>query len=254
MKIAVVSRKRLSVFILAVVLFFSATVALKKTGAYSVFYGYAARKLPVYSVRTNEKKLAISFDCAWGVDYTDPLLSIMADEDVKCTFFAVQFWVEKYPEYVKKISDAGHEIGTHSKTHPHMSKLDKKAIVRELIDSKNAIEKITGKPVELFRPPFGDYDDLLIETAEESGLYTIQWSVDSLDWKDLSAKEIETRVIKRVKNGSIVLFHNQGLHTAEALPNIIKTLKEAGYSFVTIGELIYRNGYEILPNGEQIKI
>ena len=78
--------------------------------------------------------------------------------------------------------------------------------------------------------------------------------MDSLDWKDLSAKEIETRVIKRVKNGSIVLFHNQGLHTAEALPNIIKTLKEAGYSFVTIGELIYRNGYEILPNGEQIKI
>ena len=254
MKITVVSPKRISVFVLAALLFFSATVALKKTGAYSVFYGYALRKLPVYSVRTTEKKLAISFDCAWGVDYTDLLLSVMAEEDVKCTFFAVQFWVEKYPEYVGKIFDAGHEIGTHSKTHPHMSRLDKNAIVSELTSSKEAIEKITGKPVELFRPPFGDYDDLLLETAEELGLYTIQWSVDSLDWKDLSAKEIEARVVKNAKSGSIVLFHNQGLHTAEALPNIIKSLKNAGYSFVTIGELIYKNGYEILPNGEQIKV
>lgn len=254
MKITVVSLKKISAFVLGTLLFLSASIALKATGAYSVFYGYATRKLPIYSVKTDEKKLAISFDCAWGADYTDSLLDAMAEEDIKCTFFAVQFWVEKYPEYVKKISEAGHEIGTHSKTHPQMSKLDKKAIESELISSKEAIEKITGKTVELFRAPFGDYDDLLIDTAKELNLFTVQWDVDSLDWKDLSAAEIEKRVINGVKNGSIVLFHNQGLHTAEALPKIIKTLKNAGYEFVRIGDLIYKDGYEILPNGEQIKV
>lgn len=228
-------------------------IILNSSGAYAVFYGYNLKKLPIYSVSTEENKIAISFDCAWGVDYTDTLLRVMEEQNVKCTFFAVEFWTEKYPEYVKKISDAGHEIGTHSATHPYMSKLEKSAIVSELTTSSKAIKNITGKNVELFRPPYGDYNDRLIETATELGLYTIQWSVDSLDWKNLSAKEIEERVIGRVKNGSIVLFHNQGLHTAEALPNIIKTLKDKGYEFVPIGELIYRDNYKIAPDGAQIK-
>ena len=103
----------------------------------------------------------------------------------------------------------------------------------------------------MFRPPYGDYNNLLIETAEKLGLYSIQWDVDSLDWKDLSAVEIEKRVIERVKAGSIVLFHNQGLHTADALLSIIRTLKNQGYEFVPIGELIYKKDFKIAVNGEQ---
>ncbi|MBQ9756015.1 MAG: polysaccharide deacetylase family protein [Clostridia bacterium] len=211
----------------------------------------ASRKLPIYRVNTNEKKIAISFDCAWGVDYTDQLLSTMKNENVKCTFFAVEFWVEKHPDYVKKIDEHGHEWGTHSATHPYMSKLDKQAVIKELSSSRQAIENITSKKVEVFRPPYGDYNDNLIQTATELGLFTIQWDVDSLDWKNLSASEIEKRVVSRVKNGSIVLFHNQGLHTAEALPNIIKSLKEKGFEFVTVGELIYRDNFTVLPDGSQ---
>lgn len=229
-----------------------AVSTLFSTRAYAVFYGGNFRKLPVYYVKTEEKKVAISFDCAWGVDYTDKLLDTMQQENVRCTFFAVEFWSAKYPEYLKKIADAGHEIGTHSATHPHMSKLDKAAIVKELTSSKELIEKTTGKKVELFRPPYGDYDDLLIDTAKELGLYTIQWSVDSLDWKDLSATEITRRVVGKVKNGSIVLFHNQGLHTHEALPTIISELKAKGYEFVPIGELIYKDNYTMGADGAQI--
>lgn len=225
---------------------------LAQTGAGQVFFGYSAKKLPIYRVQTEEKKVAISFDCAWGTTYTDRLLSIMQEHDVKCTFFAVEFWTEKYPDYVKKISDLGHEIGTHSATHPYMSKLDKMAIERELTSSSKAIEDITGKKVELFRPPYGDYDDLLIETATALNLFVIQWDVDSLDWKDLSAKQIENRVLSRVKNGSIVLFHNQGLHTADALENIILELKNKGYSFVPIGQLIYRDNYKMAVDGTQV--
>jgi polysaccharide deacetylase family sporulation protein PdaB len=210
-----------------------------------------ARKLPIYCVEREEKKIAISFDCAWGVEYTDKLLDIMEQNDVRCTFFAVQFWVEKYPEYAQKIVSAGHELGTHSRTHSYMSKLSKEEIADELKTSKEAIEKATGHKTNLFRAPYGDYDDLLIETAQSEGLYTVQWDVDSLDWKNLSASEIAMRIINGAKNGSIILCHNNGLHTAEALPLVFSTLKNRGYAFVPIGELIYKDNYTIDASGKQ---
>ncbi len=250
MYFAVLSKKKLLIIlsvVLAVIILLVSVITMATTGVFSS----PKRKLPIYRVDTSEKKVAISFDCAWGVDYTDKLLEIMEEENVKCTFFTVEFWSDKYPEYLKKISDMGHEIGTHSATHPHMPKLDKSAIEKELISSTQAIETVTGKKVKLFRPPYGDYDDKLIQTASELGLYTIQWDVDSLDWKNLSASEITDRVVSRVKNGSIVLFHNQGLHTAEALPQIIKQLKAKGFEFKPIGELIYRDNFTVLPDGSQ---
>ena len=212
------------------------------------------RFLPIYSVGTNEKKVAISFDCAWGIDFTDKLLDTMAKNDIRCTFFAVQFWVEKYPEYVEKIISAGHEMGTHSRTHSYMSKLSETDIQDELTTSTQAIERLTGQKVTLFRPPYGDYNNTLIDTCNRMGLYPIQWDVDSLDWKNLSATEIAMRVINGVKNGSIILCHNNGLHTAEALPLIFSTLKNRGYEFVPIGELIYKCDYEIDRSGRQRKL
>ena len=211
------------------------------------------RSLPIYSVETPEKKLSISFDCAWGVEYTDKLLEVMAANDVRCTFFAVEFWVEKYPEYVKKIIAAGHEMGTHSRTHSYMSKLNEAQIKDELSTSSAAIEKLTGKKVTLFRPPYGDFDNLLVDTARNMGLYSIQWDVDSLDWKNLTGTEIALRIINGAKNGSIILCHNNGLHTAESLPMVFSTLKNKGYEFVPISELIYKNGYVIDVNGRQHK-
>ena len=211
------------------------------------------RQLPIYSVATNEKKIAISFDCAWGVDYTDKLLQIMAQNDVRCTFFAVQFWVEKYPEYAAKIVDAGHELGTHSRTHSYMSKFSAEQIRDELTTSCAAIERATGQKTNLFRAPYGDYNNTLISTATEMGLYTIQWDVDSLDWKNLTSTEIALRIVNGTKNGSIILCHNNGLHTAEALPMIFSTLKNRGFEFVPIGELIYKDGYTIDTAGKQHK-
>lgn len=222
------------------------------SGAY-VFYGNSSRKLPVYYVKTEEKKLALTFDCAWGVDYTDQLLSILQEENVTATFFMVKFWVEKYPEYVKKICDAGHEIGTHSSTHPYMSKLSAQAQKKELENSVESIKKITNGSVNCFRPPYGDYNDTLIDTATSLNLFTIQWDVDSLDWKNLSATEIEGRVLSKAKNGSIILFHNQGLNTSKALKNIIKNLKEKGYAFCSVYDLIYKDNFRMGADGAQIK-
>ncbi len=242
----------LTVLSLALVAIISASV-LSFSGYAGVFFNYAVKKLPIYSVERQDKKIAISFDCAWGTDYTDSLLQTMQSENVRCTFFMVEFWTVKHPDYVSKIDQHGHEIGTHSATHPYMSKLSKEQIIKELNTSSSAIESIIGKKVEVFRPPYGDYNDLLIDTASELGLHTIQWDVDSLDWKDLSANEINKRVVKRVKNGSIVLFHNQGKYTHKALPIIIKELKAKGYEFVTVGELIYKDNYKMAVDGRQFK-
>ncbi len=252
MYFAVLTKKKILIFLslaLAVVLGLIAVISAGVSGAFAG----AKRKLPIYRVQTEEKKIAISFDCAWGVDYTDKLLETMEKEGVRCTFFTVEFWAKAHPDYLKKISDMGHEVGTHSATHPYMSKLDKSAIIKELTTSCEAIESVTGKKVEVFRPPYGDYSDRLLDTASELGLYTIQWDVDSLDWKNLSAGEIKSRVLSKVQNGSIVLFHNQGLHTWEALPGIISELKAKGYKFVPIGELIYRQDYIMLADGTQQK-
>lgn len=231
--------------------FLALAITLHFTGAYAVYTGGTVRKLPIYSVEREDKKIAISFDCAWGVDYTQEILDVLARENVRATFFMVEFWAEKYPEYVKKIDEAGHEIGTHSATHSQMSKLSEGEIRQELASSSEAIASVTGKAVELFRPPFGDYDDLLIRTAREAGLYTVQWDVDSLDWKGLSAPEIAQRVLTRVQSGSIILCHNNGEHTAEALPAVLSALKTRGYTFVPVGELIYRGNFRMAADGRQ---
>lgn len=223
------------------------------TGAYAVFYGNTPRLVPIYSVDREEKVVSISFDCAWGTDYTDDILNALKVSNVRATWFMVEFWTEKYGDFVKKIGAAGHEIGTHSSTHSYMSKQNAEEIKLELETSSKAIENITGKKVELFRPPYGDYDDELIRTASELGYYSIQWDVDSLDWKDLSATDIAMRVINGVKNGSIILMHNNGLHTAEAVPIILETLKNRGYSFVPIGELIFKENYTVDGTGRQIQ-
>lgn len=253
MYFTVISKRKFTAFISVVIAIVTLLVSTLCGGVVSAFKE-SERLLPIYYVKTEQKKIAISFDCAWGVDYTDKLLETMDQEQVKCTFFMVEFWTKKYPDYVKKIFDYGHEIGTHSATHPHMSKLSKADIERELSTSTEAIESITSKKVEVFRAPYGEYNNLLINTAKEKGLYTIQWDVDSLDWKDLTAEQICSRVLSRVKNGSIVLFHNQGLHTHEALPIIISELKNQGYEFTSIGDLIYRDNYKMGADGAQIKL
>lgn len=226
-------------------------VSVYFTGAYAVFYGNTPRLVPIYSVEREEKVCSITFDCAWGTEYTDEILRALKASSVRATFFMVEFWSEKYADFVKKIDESGCEIGTHSSTHSYMSKLNAEDIKSELASSSQAIESVTGKTVDLFRPPYGDYDDELIKTASELGYYSIQWDVDSLDWKDLSASDIAMRVINGVKNGSIILMHNNGLHTAEAVPIILETLKNRGYSFVPVGELIYRENYVIDGTGRQ---
>ncbi len=222
------------------------------TDAAAVYLGKSPRLIPIYSVETDKKVVALSFDAAWGADKTLGILDVLTEYDVVANFFAVGMWAEKYPDVLKKLAESGRmEIGTHSNTHPDMGKMSAYDIKLELTASMDIIERVTGTRPELFRPPYGSYSDALITTAKELGLYTVQWDVDTLDWKGLSAGDIAERVLGRVREGSIVLMHNNGEHTLEALPIILDGLKNKGFACVKIGDLIYRDNYTIDHTGRQ---
>lgn len=251
MKVFTLRLKYIAIALVFALLLTAGAFSAKETGAEEVWWS-GARSLPIYSVERSDNKIAISFDCAWGTDHTDAILENLALSNVHATFFMVEFWTQKFPDYVKKIDEGGHEIGTHSSTHSYMSRMEESVIRAELKSSSDAITAVTGKPVTLFRPPYGDYNNQLIDTCNSMGIMPIQWDVDSLDWKDLSAGDIAARIVDRVKSGSIILCHNNGLHTAEALPIIFDTLHARGFEFVPIGELIYRENYTIDSTGKQI--
>lgn len=251
MKILCAKMKTITVMLSLSLIAIMLAVLVAITNVGTIYFGYAYRKVPIYSVDTTEKKVALTFDAAWGADKTSKIITTLKDNGILGTFFLVGFWMEKNEDKLKEIYDAGFDIGTHSNTHPKMSTLSKDQIRNELETSMNMITKVTGKPVKFFRPPFGDYNDTLITTAGELGLKTIQWDVDTLDWKGLSANEILERVKTSVKNGSIILCHNNSDHIVEALPLIISYLKEQGYSMVKISELVYDNNYYVDNNGLQ---
>ena len=213
------------------------------------------KELPIYSVYSEGKKIAISFDAAWGAEYTTTIMDILEERNIKTTFFLVGFWIDKYPERVKEIALRGHEIGNHSTTHPEMSKLSKTQIITEIETTQKKIEDLAGdRAVRLFRPPFGDYNDLLIQTCREMDFAVIQWDVDSLDWKELGVQPMVDRVIKNVRNGSIVLFHNNAKYITEALPLILDHLLTEGYSIVPVSELIIKNNYRLDHTGRQFPL
>ncbi len=213
------------------------------------------KELPVYSVETDEKKVALSFDAAWGNEDTQQILDILEQYDVKVTFFMTGGWVENYPEDVKKICEAGHDLANHSENHKNMSQLSDEENKSELMKVHEKVKALTNVEMNLFRPPYGDYDDEVIQTAKACGYYSIQWDVDSLDWKDYGADSIVKTVTehKNLQNGSIILMHNGAKYTAQALPTVIEKLQSMGYEIVPISELIYKEDYHLDVTGRQIK-
>ncbi len=209
------------------------------------------RLLPVYSVQRDDKACSLTFDASWGNADTQTIIDILNRYEIKATFFVMGGWVEEYPESVQALHDAGMEVMNHSDTHPHCASLSAGELITELTACNEKIAAITGVTPTLFRCPFGEYDDNVIAGVTGLGMTAVQWDVDSLDWKDLSAADITQRVTSRVQPGSIVLFHNAGLHTPEALPEIIEYLIQEGYSMLPVSQLLLRGDYTIDTSGRQ---
>lgn len=233
-------------FVLAIALIFWSVSSPTVVGASA-----AQRKLPIYCVQRDDKVVAISFDAAWGNEDTQTLIDILNDHQVHATFFVVGDWVDRYPESARALADAGNEVMSHSMHHAHFSQLSSEEINNDLLGNNEKICAVTGITPALFRCPYGEYDDHVIQAVRDAGMTAIQWDVDSLDWKGISAQEIQDRVLKQVKPGSIVLFHNAAEHTAEALPAILDSLLNDGYSIVPVSQLLLEGDTVIDHTGRQ---
>lgn len=211
----------------------------------------AKRELPVYCVQQDEKIVALSFDAAWGNEDTQTLIDILDQYGVNTTFFVVGDWVDKYPESVRALAEAGNEVMNHSSSHAHFSALSTNEIVADITACNDKIEAITGVRPTLFRCPYGEYDDHVINAVKSLNMTAVQWDVDSLDWKGIPASQITRRVLDRVQPGSIVLFHNAAEHTPEALPAILDALIVEGYRIVPISQILLDGDCFIDSTGRQ---
>ncbi|MDP4144310.1 MAG: polysaccharide deacetylase family sporulation protein PdaB [Bacillota bacterium] len=211
------------------------------------------KKMPIYSVDTKEKKVAISFDTSWGADNTLKILDVLDKYNVKATFFIIGRWAQDYPEETKEIAKRGNEIGNHSDKHPIMTKISKEQILNEISSCDAKLATLTGSKPMLFRCPEGEYNDLVVQTVEETNHTCIQWNVDSIDWKEQGADIEYNRIINKVKPGSILLFHNNAKYTPENLSKIIEKLKSEGYEFVKVSDLIYKDNFYLDNEGKQIR-
>mgnify|MGYP003503528938 FL=1 len=209
------------------------------------------RELPIYSVARDDKVLSISFDASWGADKTIPILDILDKYNVKTTFFLVGGWVDEYPEMLKEIVARGHEIGNHSDTHPHMSQQSEADIRKELHNMSDKVEKLTGVRPTLFRPPYGDYNNRVVTVSRAEGYECVQWSIDSLDWKDRGTADIIKQCTYRVQPGDIVLFHNDSNDIVNALPTVIEHYQQLGYTIIPVSQILLEGEYTIDVQGRQ---
>ncbi|MBR6755625.1 MAG: polysaccharide deacetylase family protein [Peptococcaceae bacterium] len=217
------------------------------------FVAQAVKEVPIYFVEKEEPVLALSFDAAWGCERTEKILAVLKEYNVQATFFLTNIWLEDYPEMAQKIAADGHEIAMHSVTHPHMNSLSQAEVLEELAGNQKMITEITGYQPKLFRFPFGEYNNQNVILVREQGYAPIQWSIDSLDWKEMLSKDdIVRRVTDNLHNGAIILCHNNGQWTAEAIAEIIPYALEKGYSFLPIGKLIYPDISAVDQQGRQM--
>lgn len=212
----------------------------------------ASRLVPIYSVERQDNAISITFDCAWGSEDMDKILSVLDKHNCKASFFVLGSWAKDNPEVMKSIVSHGHEIGNHSYNHTYYTTLSPSEMIEDIKKCNEEIKNACGTVPTLFRAPSGDYNNNVISASKEAGMEYIQWSVDSLDWRNLTCEQMLERIIPKTKSGDILLFHNGTKHTAESLDKILTELEKKGFTFLKVSDLIYKDNYTIDHTGKQI--
>ena len=251
MKIFVIGKKTGGIFLLAAAIF--TFLLFRGSGRAVPVTAEGTTPIPIYAVDRGEKKVAVTFNAAWGAEDTESILKTLDAFGAKCTFFLLGTWAEKYPETAAKIKEAGHEIGGHGYDHRSYAQMTATEIEKDLAKTETAIQNATGEGIRLFRAPSGDYSEKAVNTVRILGKEIIQWDVDSLDYENLSAEEMKARILPRIRPGSIILFHTGTKNTAPALPGLLEAIREAGYEFETVGDLLLQPPFKIDHRGVQYK-
>ena len=207
--------------------------------------------LPIYSVEREDKVISVTFDASWGGDKTMAILDLLDQYNAKATFFLVGIWVDKYPELVQEIANRGHEIGNHSDSHAHFTQISDAQIRQELKDCSDKIEALTGTRPTLFRPPYGDYNSKVITVVRDAGYEAVQWSIDSLDWKNRGVNDLVKRATNNVQKGDIILFHNDSQYIVEALPAILQHYQAQGFTMIPAKDILLSGNTTIDVQGKQ---
>lgn len=253
MRYMILTRRSLLIIMLCALFGVASAAVGITTATEAVTTATTDRVIPIYSVDTDKKICSISFDAAWGNEQTEGLLDTLDKYKVKTTFFLVGSWAEKYPESVKEIAKRGHDVGNHSATHAHMTQISSEDMLTELENCNSKIEKLTGKRPTLFRPPYGDYDNNVVNTVMSLDMYCVQWNIDSLDWKDPSVDQIVQNCTAKLEPGSIILLHNGATNTPEALPKVIEAIHAQGYKIVPISKILPKGKYTTDVQGKMCK-
>jgi polysaccharide deacetylase family sporulation protein PdaB len=252
----VVKRQNIIFYVACLVAVVVLCASISFSSIAGVYFGETTRKIPVYAVARDEgadKVIALTFDAAWGADKTLKIIEILKEYDAHATFFLVGFWIDKYPEETKAIAKAGFDIGNHSENHLNMPRLSSEKMADEITSVNKKVFDLTGTTPTFFRAPFGDYANNLMTCVEDLGMVGIQWSIDSLDWKGLGVKEITERIVPKAKSGDIVLFHNNSDHVLDALPVVLEALRNKGFKFVALSEMVMTDNYYVDSQGVQRK-
>jgi len=223
------------------------------TAAKAVIATVSGRLVPVYSVFTPEHRVSLTFEGESGRDLTPEILRILEEHNVTATFFLSGEWIEKHRDSVNDIIKSNHELGNYTYSLPHPNSLLKAELKRELEKAHKQIEKVSGQTPRVFRPPYGEYSNKVIEASRELGYETVIWSIDSLDWRGTSSDDMKKRVAGKLHKGAIIRFHVTGRTTPEALPQIIKDIREQGYEIVPLSQLLLEGDYYIHPHTGEMR-
>ncbi|NDI37029.1 polysaccharide deacetylase family sporulation protein PdaB [Chengkuizengella sediminis] len=234
-------------FIILVAAIFAAGIIYSESENIAVFSNVSNEEpAAIYSVDTENKVIALTFDISWGESRPDPIIDILKDKDVKATFFLSSPWTRDHPEIVKDIVDSGFEIGSHGHKHKNYSTFSDEEIRKEIQTAHKILSEDTGTVPNLIRMPNGDFDKRVLNIANDLNYKVIQWDTDSRDWMNPGVDHIINRVVSKAHPGDIVLLHasDSCKQTHLALPTIIDQLREEGYKFVTVSELINQSSLD----------
>jgi probable sporulation protein (polysaccharide deacetylase family) len=231
-KIIVISKKRLAICLILLILAVIFMMSLQMISVNTMNY-YD----PVYKGEANEREIAFACNVVWGNEYLPQILQILKDNNIKITFFIGGDWATKYPEELKAIYQAGHELGNHGENHKKQTQLNIEQNKREILKAEESIKNVTGVKTVLFAPPYGDINKTVVDTAEGLGYKVIMWSIDTIDWNTKDYSEIIKRVEKKQHNGGIILMHPTEV-TVKALPELIKSLEDMGYEISGVSDVL----------------